>query len=388
MHLTPSAEDVRFREEARTWLEEHTPTEHRPEEEGPSARAFDVAWQRTLFDGGWAGVAWPREHGGRGLSLVQEVIWCEEYARAGAPGTSSLSTGLMHAGPTIIDHGREDQRAFHLPRILRGDSTWCQGFSEPDAGSDLASLRTKGEIDGDDLVVTGHKIWTSFGHLADYQELLVRTDPVAEKHRGITWVICDMSSPGIDVRPIETLHGSKHFCEVFYDEVRIPLSNVVGGLHDGWRIAMATLSFERGTALLAEQMAFAESVDRLIAYADGLGLCAGNGDDEFTRRLGTLRAEAIALRSLAYGSISRIARRGSAGPDSSMTRLYYSELVQRGYRLGREIAGRRGLELDRHGLDGHWSWGYLNSLRFTIAGGTKDIQRTIIGERVLGLPRN
>jgi alkylation response protein AidB-like acyl-CoA dehydrogenase len=387
VHLTWTVEDELFRDEARTWLEENVPTERRPEDEGPASRQFDVAWQRTLFAGGWAGISWPREYGGRGLSLNQEVIWSEECSRAGAPELGCLSTGIMHAGPTLIAHGRPDQQAFHLPRILRGDSTWCQGFSEPDAGSDLASLRCKAEIDGDHLVVTGHKIWTSFGHLADYQELLVRTDPAGPKHKGISWVICDMRTPGIEVRQIETLHGSKHFCEVFYDQVRIPMGNVVGSLNDGWRITITTLSFERGTSMLSEQLEFARRIDQLIAYAEEIGMSQPDGSGEFSRRLGTLRAEAAALRSMLYRLISQVGRDGRAGPEVSMTRLYYSELVQRAYRLARQIAGSRGLEIDRHGWDGQWSWGYLNSLRFTITAGTKDIQRNIIGERVLGLPR-
>jgi alkylation response protein AidB-like acyl-CoA dehydrogenase len=386
MHLTVSAQDERFRQEAREWLAANVPRAPRPDEEGSESRAFDVAWQRTLFDGGWAGISWPREYGGRGLSLSEEVIWCEEMALAHAPGLESLSTGIMHAGPTLIAYGTPEQQAFHLPRILRGDSTWCQGFSEPDAGSDLASLRCRAEIVGDEIVVTGHKVWTSFAHLADFQELLVRTDPAAEKHRGITWVICDMSSPGIDVRPIETLHGTRHFCEVFYDEVHIPLSNIVGEINDGWRVAMATLSFERGTAVLAEQIEFARRVEELVEYTTRRHGPLG-GDDDLTRQLGTLRAQAAALRSMVYASISRIAADGKAGPEVSFGRLYYSELVQRTFRVAREITGARGLELDEHGEDGRWSWGYLNSLRFTITAGTKDIQRNIIGERVLGLPR-
>jgi hypothetical protein len=226
-----------------------------------------MAWQRRMFDAGWAGINWPKEFGGRGASLMEQLVWYEEYARVEAPDVTTGFVGLKHAGPTLIACGTETQKAFHLPRILRGEVVWCQGFSEPGAGSDLAALQTKAVIDGDELVVTGQKIWTSFGQIAEYQELLVRTDPDAPKHKGITWVICPMGLPGMDVRPIKTLAGNQDFCEVFYDGVRIPLGNVVGAVNDGWRVAMATLSFERGTAFMSEQVRLARRVDALVETA-------------------------------------------------------------------------------------------------------------------------
>jgi len=181
-----------------------------------------------MFDAGWAGINWPKEFGGRGASLMEQLIWYEEYAKVGAPDVNTGFVGLKHAGPTLIACGTEAQKRFHLPKILGGDVVWCQGFSEPNAGSDLAALQTRAVIEGDELVVTGQKIWTSFGQIAEYQELLVRTDPDAPKHKGITWVICPMDAPGIEIRPIKTLAGNADFCEVFYDNVRIPLANVVG----------------------------------------------------------------------------------------------------------------------------------------------------------------
>ena len=198
MNLDLTAEEREFREEARTWLRDHLPTEERPPE-GAEMRAFDLAWQRTLFDGGWAGINWPTEYGGRGLTDIQQMIWYEEFAKANPPFTLNNSctfVGNLHGGPTIIVNGDEDQKATYLPRILRGEDVWCQGFSEPGAGSDLAGLSTQAEIDGDHLVVNGQKTWTSYAHVADVQELLVRTDPTAPKHKGITWVICDMRTPG------------------------------------------------------------------------------------------------------------------------------------------------------------------------------------------------
>src|SRR5690606_14858751 len=227
MDLDFTKEQVEFRDQVRTWLVENKPREERPRDSA-GIRDYDTAWQRKQFEGGWAGIAWPTEYGGRGLTLLQQLIWYEEYAAQGFPGIDANFVGLSHAGPTLITRAREEQKAFHLPKILEGEAIWCQGFSEPEAGSDLAALKTKAVVDGDSLVVTGQKIWTSFAMCADYRELLVRTDNTGTKHHGITWVICDMRSPGIDVRPIRTIEGGEEFCEVFYDDVRIPLTNIVG----------------------------------------------------------------------------------------------------------------------------------------------------------------
>jgi alkylation response protein AidB-like acyl-CoA dehydrogenase len=237
-----------FRADARVWLEANIPSQSAPLE-GPESRAFVLEWQRRMFQGGWAGLTWPSEYGGRSLSVAQQIVWFEEYARSGAPSTHNASfVGMNHAGPTIIACGSEEQKAFHLPRILSGDVIWCQGFSEPGSGSDLASLRTRGRVEGDEIVIDGHKIWSSYADIADYQELLIRTDPDSSRHRGLTWLICPMVLPGITVRPIKTMAGPAKFCEVFYDQVRVPIAEaVVGGIGQGWQTAMATLSFERGT---------------------------------------------------------------------------------------------------------------------------------------------
>ena len=266
MNLEFSPAERTFREAVRAWLEENKPREARPCD-GEAMVSYDRAWQKRQFEGGWAGIAWPKEYGGRGLSLIEQLIWYEEYARAGAPDIGMFYVAVNHAGPTLITCGSEAQKAFHLEKILRGDSIWSQGFSEPGAGSDLASLRTRGEIDGDHLIINGQKIWTTYGQYSRYQELLVRTDAQSPKHRGLTWVICDMSTPGIDVRPIECMDGSEHFCEVFYDNVRIPSNNVVGGLNNGWATAMATLGFERGTGGLADQIVLSGVADELIGLA-------------------------------------------------------------------------------------------------------------------------
>jgi alkylation response protein AidB-like acyl-CoA dehydrogenase len=374
-----TAAEEAFRAEARAWLAANMPRSARPAE--LRARAdYDLAWQRRMHEGGWAGIAWPREYGGRGATLMEQLVWYEEYARAGAPDISTLFVGLNHAGPTLVACGSDEQKAYHLPRILRGDVIWCQGFSEPNAGSDLASLQTRAVIDGDDLVVTGRKIWTSFAQIAEFQELLVRTDPEAPRHRGITWVICPMRSPGMEIRPITTLTGESDFCEVFYDAVRIPLTNVVGKLNDGWRVAMATLSFERGTAFLSEQVRLARRIGELVEAARRAGAL---DDDELARRLARAQAEVDAMRAMSYRSISLAARTGVPGAEASLIRLFFSELVQRIDLLAMEILGTSAP------ADGtsRWTTGYLAGLSQTIGGGTKDIQRNIIGERVLGLPR-
>ncbi len=390
MDLTFSDVDIAFREEVRTWLAEHRPRDKRPLERS-AMREYDVAWQRTQFDGGWAGISWPKEYGGRGASLIQALIWFEEYGRLGLPGIDACFVGLSHAGPTLMTRASEDQKAFHLPKILRGDVVWCQGFSEPEAGSDLASLKTKAVIDGDELVVTGQKIWTSFADVAQYQELLVRTDSDAAKHKGITWVICDMTLCGIDIRPIETMDGEHEFCEVCYDDVRIPLTNVVGRLHDGWSVAMSTLAFERGTAFTVNQVRLAKVVEDLIAEARHRtgpdGRRPAIVDDEIARRLAKARAEVAAMRAMTYRGISRSSRDGSPGPKGSIIKLYYSDLAQSIYRLAFDIMGADGLHFVDRWTPGGWSGSYLYSAAISIGGGTSEIQRNIIGERVLCLPR-
>ena len=390
IRFTPAEEA--FRAEARAWLEANKPHTPRPEIDLKAQRAYDMAWQRTMFDGGWAGISWPKAYGGRGASLMEQLIWFEEYARADVHDVNTGFVGLNHAGPTLIACGTEQQKATYLPRILRGDMVWCQGFSEPNAGSDLASLQTKAVIDGDHLVVTGQKIWTSFGNIAEVQELLVRTDPNAPKHKGISWVICPMTLPGMEIRPIKTLAGNSDFCEVFYDGVRIPLSNVVGEINDGWRVAMATLSFERGTAFLSEQVRITRRVEELVELARKTPGPKGRliDDDEIARRLAQARAEVAAMRAMSYRSISQAARTGVPGAEASLIRLFFSELTQRIDALALDIEGPDALGgFDRDGAPPPHTWAghYLTGLSQTIGGGTKEIQRNIIGDRYLGLPR-
>jgi len=383
MNLDLSPEEQAFREEVRTWLEENKPKESQPED-GPAMREYDLAWQRKQYAGGWAGIAWPKEYGGRGLSTSEQLIWYEESAKAGAPLAGSCFVGLNHGGPTLIANASEAQKTFHLPKILKGEVIWCQGFSEPGAGSDLAGLSTRAEIDGDELVVTGSKIWTSYGHIADYQELLVRTDPTSKKHAGITWVICDMRFPGITIRPVPFVDRVHHFNQVFYDEVRIPISNVVGEINGGWKTAMSTLSFERGTAFTERQVSLAKAVDNLIDRAKTRTSPDGKltfGDAEIGRRLTRLRAETAALRAMTYVAVARNVRRNAPGPDGSMLKILVARLGKELNQIALELIGSDVV------LMNDISDGYLRSFASTVGGGTDEIQHNIVAQRVLGLPR-
>jgi alkylation response protein AidB-like acyl-CoA dehydrogenase len=387
--LTFSDHDNSFREEVRSWLTDNAPAVHDRPPSGPDMRAFDLAWQKEQHAAGWAGIDWPAEFGGRGATITESLIWHEEYARTGLPGIDGRFVGLAHAGPTLMARASNEQKAYHLPKILQGDVIWCQGFSEPEAGSDLGSLRTRADIDGDQLVVTGQKIWTSYADQANWQELLVRTDRDLPKHKGITWVICDMSLPGIEVRPIRTIDGHAEFCEVFYDEVRIPLANVVGEVNGGWSVAMSTLSFERGTAFTVHQVQLALDVERLISIATEQTDARGRAvieDDEIARKLARARADCAALKAMTYMGVSRNAATGQPGPEGSMLKLRWSELAKHVERLALDVIGAASLSRTDP-LGARWIEKYLISFSHTIGGGTSEIQRNIIAERVLGLPR-
>ena len=364
-----------FRLDARRWLAANVPDEPAPFD-GSEARAFALAWQRRQAEGGWAGISWPREVGGRGLSVLEQIVWYEEYARAAAPSAlNSLFVALNHAGPTLIARGTPEQQGFHLPRILNGDELWCQGFSEPGAGSDLASLRAQGRVEGDHLIIDGQKTWSSYADIADWQELLIRTDPDARTAAALTWVICPMDASGITVRPIRTMAGPYKYCEVFYDGVRVPLTNVVGGLGNGWSTAMSTLAFERGTASLGLLIALTLQVGRMLAECPATRpLMAGH--------LAMLSARGAAIRAMAY----RVALDGAAIPDasSSLVRLAFAEYGKMVSAAAIDLYGVTAPQvLGTHGL-GH---DYLDAFSETIAGGTAEIQRNIIAERVLGLPK-
>ena len=370
----PNIDD--FRQEARTWLAANVPAEP-PPEDGPASRDFVLGWQKKQAQGGWAGINWPKELGGRGLSVMEQIVWFEEYARAGAPTPLNASfVGLNHAGPTLYACGTEAQKAEHLPKILGGDVIWCQGFSEPGSGSDLASLKTRGEVQGDTLVINGQKTWSSFADIADVQELLIRTDPSAKTGQALSWVICPMDTPGITVRPIRTMAGVLKYCEVFYDDVRIPLANVVGGLNNGWATAMSTLSFERGTAALALLIAATLQVEKLLAA------CPADRP-QMRSRLARLRAEGQSIRAMNY-RLALDSEQSTPDASGSMVRLAFAEFSQRVTAAAIDLYGIDAPQVvGSHG----WAHDYLDAFSETIAGGTAEIQRNIIAERVLGLPK-
>lgn len=390
MDLHYSEADVEFRQKARQWLSSNVPTKARPAG-GHAAAQFDRDWQRKLFEHGWAGVAWPKEYGGLGLTGLQQVIWYEELARAKAPHhINTTYVALMHAGPTLISRGTPEQKAFHLRKILSGETLWCQGFSEPNAGSDLAALNTRGVVDGDHIVVTGSKTWTTDAAHADYQELLVRTDPNSERHRGLTWLICDMRLPGIDIKPIRTMMQDDHVNEVFYDDVRIPLSNVVGEVNKGWSTALSTLSFERGLGFIGDQLELYERVNNVIALAAETKLADDTfaiDDQNIAQRLAAIKAATIAIRSMTLAEIVESDRNGEPGPKGSLMKLKVTETHKALSEVVKDILGWSFLEFngDRH--DHPWTYDFLWSWVFSIAGGTNEIQREITADRLLGLPR-
>ncbi|MFJ1863960.1 acyl-CoA dehydrogenase [Streptomyces sp. NPDC088097] len=382
MDLTHTEEEQDFRERLRAWLAKvlpELPAKPSPDD-WPGRRAYDAGWQRRLHDAGYAGLHWPTDAGGRGATPTQHLIFLEETERAGAPYVGANFVGLLHAGPTIAAEGTAEQRARWLPPVLRGDEVWCQGFSEPGAGSDLASLRTRAVRDGDDYVVTGSKIWTSHAEVADWCELLVRTDPGAAKHRGISWLAMPMDAPGVTVRPLRTLAGSTEFAEMFLDEVRIPVANRVGAENDGWRVTMVTLSFERGTAFVGEVVACRRTLAGLARRAKENGRW---DDPVLRRRLGRLHGEFGALWRLTQWNVSESERSGGVpGIGGSVFKLAYSHARQELYEVAATVLGPESLSLEEE-----WTLDRLSSLSYTIAAGTSQIQRNIVAERILGLPK-
>jgi alkylation response protein AidB-like acyl-CoA dehydrogenase len=393
MDLRYSPQDEAFRAELREWLAKQVPAHGPPPPPGdwPARRAYDTAWQRKLFDAGYAGLAWPAEFGGRGLPITQQLVYLEEYARAEAPYISVNFVGLMHAGPTLIAEGTDEQRRTHLPKILRGEAIWCQGFSEPGAGSDLASLSTRAKRHADEYVVTGQKIWSTRAHVADYCELLVRTDPAASKHQGISWLILDMHQPGVEVRPMRTLDGESHFCELFLDEARVPVTNRVGAENDGWRVANVTLRFERGTAFAQHIITMRAQIRRLVALAMTRRSAPGSGwdSDAVRAQVGRLEASVEALWRMTQMCIAEAERSGAPAPFGSAVKLRYSELSQEIAELALRLAGEPILAgADLGGVaSSEIVREYLWSLQYTIAAGTSQIQRNLIAERILGLPK-
>jgi alkylation response protein AidB-like acyl-CoA dehydrogenase len=395
MNFRLTEEQARFQREVREWLGANLPpgwgTPAYPKAETPADKvAFMRRWYRRLHDGGWAGLHWPREYGGRGATPIEQFLFAEEYTRLGAPAMIDIGVGPGLVGPTLIHHGTEEQKRRFLPAILRGDEVWCQGFSEPNAGSDLANCRTRADLEGDTFHVNGQKIWTSYARHADWCILLVRTDPNAPKHKGLTFLLLDMKTPGITIRPLVEMTGVAWFNEVFFDDVRIPRTRMVGGLNEGWQIAITTLSHERGGS--APHARLAAELRDLVVVAKALdrGGRPATADPLVRQRLAQTWIETDIVRLVAYRQVSEVMRTGKPGPEGSYLKLLWSEADQRMKDLGIDLEGPYA-DVDRgspRSIDGgRWQYEYLWSRAASIYAGTSEVQRNIIAQRVLGLPR-
>lgn len=388
----------KFRVEVRQWLEDNLDPDWREKYgdvsddpatgagvEHPYVREFD----RDLFDAGYKGIAWPAEYGGRGLSTLEMVVFHEEMFRAGAPVVANFLAETL-VGPTIIKWGTEAQKKRFLPEILSGAELWCQGFSEPNSGSDLASLQTKAELDGDEWVITGQKVWTTLGHMADYCFLLARTDPDAPKHKGISYLLVPMRQDGVTVRPLTQISAEAEFNEVFFDEARCPVENVVGGVNNGWAVAMTTLGFERGSSVTTQALRYRAELERIIDVAR---TCTGADgrpkiDDPVVRQhLARAWTLVHIMKANGYRSLSGMVAERESDALASINKMFWSEYHQWVTELEMSLRGAEGqiigpdYELDMAQQT------YLFAKSETIWGGTAEIQRNIVGERALGLPK-
>lgn len=395
MDIEFTKEENTFRDEVRTWIEENRPHEERPDDPF-EAKEFDKAWQRTQYDGGWAGINWPKEYGGLDLGIWEQLIWHEEATKAGC-AQGYLVVGLNHGGLTVAFHANDEQKKEHLPKILKGERMWWQGFSEPNAGSDLAGVRTRGVIDGNDIIINGQKIWSSFAFMADWQILLIRTDPDAERHRGLTLVLNWAGNKGMDVRRIPQMNGEAELCEVFYDDVRVPLTNVVGEINDGWNVAMGTLGVEHGTLSIPGVLGMEKQIESLIDLAKETigpdGRRHAIEDDSIAHRLAMVRANARALRAVVLMDLSRAVH--APGSGLNFYRLPMGELSQEVAGIAMDILGPAnlirgtGAARSQHGSNlsaSDWTLRYLSSFSATIGGGTSEMQRNNVARR-LGLPK-
>jgi alkylation response protein AidB-like acyl-CoA dehydrogenase len=361
--LRDSPEEAAFRAEVRQWLAANLPTESGPE------------WSRKIYEAGYAGLTWPEEYGGRGAPYSHQAIVLEEFARAEAPQHMNV-IALGMAGPTIMAHGTEAQKERYLPKMLTAEEIWCQGFSEPGAGSDLSAVRTRVEPRNGGFVVDGQKVWSSFAHLASFCILVGRSDPDSQRHAGLTYVIVDMKAPGVEVRPLTQITGEAEFNEIFFSEVDVPGENLLGEVGGGWQVAMTTLLHERGTLGFALAGVLEAQIGRLLALAK-----ARAADDPVIRD--RVAQEWIGLQALKYTnyrSLTALMQTGIPGPEGSGSKLWWSEANQRLTKLAMEI-----LEGED---DGYWGHQQLRSRGNTIEAGTSEILRNIIAERVLGLPRS
>jgi alkylation response protein AidB-like acyl-CoA dehydrogenase len=375
--LTFSDSQLAFRDELRAWLHANPPGDA---PEGDDARyAWARDWQRRLHEGGWAGVHWPKEYGGRGASLMETAIFFEELGRARGPLPANV-LGLLLGGPTVMVWGTDEQKDRYLEPILSAEEIWCQGFSEPDAGSDLASLKTRAVPDGDDWIVTGQKVWTSGAQYSKWCMLVARTDTEVAKHKGLTYFLLDMEQEAVQVRPLRQITGEAEFNELFIEEARIPAENVVGGVGNGWKVALTTLMNERAGLAFFLQVRMRQHLDGLLERA------AANGALEDARTadaLAELHIRTEILRLLAWKGLSTIERYGQPGPEGSLTKWLWSDTNQRLSQLAADVIGAEALT-----AGSSWAYELLRAPGNSIEGGTTEILKNIVAERVMGLPRS
>jgi alkylation response protein AidB-like acyl-CoA dehydrogenase len=384
--LTLSPKEQAFRDELRCWLEANHPgTPPRDEE---NAFEFRRAWQRRLHEAGWAGIAWPESYGGRGASLIEQAIFNEEIVRARTPQMANV-LGLAMGGPTVIAHGTEAQRQRYLPPILSADEIWCQGFSEPESGSDLASLKTHATRKDGEWVITGQKVWTTYAQHAKWCMLLARTDPDAPRHKGLTYFLMDMDQDGVQVRPLRQITGEAEFNELFIEEARVSDDNIIGGEGNGWAVAITTLMHERSTLAFGLQVSVQIALKELVEHARSTPAQDGTraSDDPLVRqRLAQLMIESEVLRLNAYRSLSATMHGGVPGPEGSLGKWHWSEVAQALTELAMDVSGVRALTIEGDG-DHDWTYRFLRARANSIEGGTTEILKNIVAERVLGLPR-
>jgi alkylation response protein AidB-like acyl-CoA dehydrogenase len=378
--LRDTPDEAAFRQEVRDFIAQNLPDSSKAR----GARRFEDAdreWSEKLGEAGYAGLPWPKEYGGAGAPYSHQAIFLEELARAEAPSHLGV-IGLGMAGPTIIAWGTEEQKQRYLSKILSAEEIWCQGFSEPDAGSDLAAARTRIEDKGDHFLVNGQKVWSSFAHIADWCILVARSDPSSAAHAGLTYLIVDMHAHGVEVRPLRQITGEAEFNEIFFTGVEVPRENVVGEIGDGWAVAMTTLLHERGTLGFALTGVLDVAVRKLIALARERGV----DDPRLLDRVAEEWIELQALKFTNYRALTQLMKTGIPGPEGSVSKLHWSESNQRLTKLALELLGEEAQVV--YGDDGDWQYQQLRSLGNTIEAGTSEILRNIIAERVLGLPRS
>jgi alkylation response protein AidB-like acyl-CoA dehydrogenase len=378
MDLTFSDDELAFRDEFRSWLAENPPPPDRGDEADTTRNAWRSAWQRQLYEGGWAAPAWPAEYGGRGATLTQSAIYFEELGRARVPVPANV-LGILLGGPTLMVWGTDEQKERYLTPILSAEEIWCQGFSEPDAGSDLASLKTRAVKDGDGWLVTGQKVWTSGAQYSKWCMLVARTDADAPKHKGLTYFLMDMEQDEVQVRPLRQITGEAEFNELFIENARIPDENVVGGVGNGWKVALTTLMNERAGLGFTLQIRLRQILDDLIAAAAERGLL---DDPRYADELAELHARCEAIRLMAWKGLSDTERYGQPGPEGSLVKWLWSDTNQRVTQLAADVVGPEALTAGTL-----WSYELLRARGNSIEGGTTEILKNIVAERVLGLPR-